>query len=426
MKPVLYLNYFRGFNDTYLQLENVNFFVGENSTGKTSVLKVVKLLSDPDFWFKSNLKNLRTEFGYYSEITNNEYFEIGLITDEFSKFVKMRFVDSQGLPELREVFQIDSSLNIHVIKTFEKVIYKHKITDTGHLFKENFFENFKNWINDNGLSDVEPATDKIDKNINIPFFIHIQFLISQKIKAKKSLMGLPFPILIDSLAWLAPIRTEPKRTYDDYELNFSPEGNHTPYILKEELTSKKPTKHTKEFKRILTRFGEDSGLYEKVEVTQLGQSTTAPFEINIVLNKRPLRIINVGYGVSQILPLIVEIVARTKNTWFALQQPEIHLHPRGQAAFGDLLLKSATTEGKNFIVETHSDYTIDRFRLKLKNYVPIKKLKKPECQIVFFTRSAEGNNLDIIKICDDGSYSEDQPKAFKEFFIKEELALLQI
>ncbi|GGB30694.1 hypothetical protein GCM10011500_53850 [Mucilaginibacter rubeus] len=407
-------------------MEDVNFFVGENSTGKTSVLKIIKLLSDTDFWFKSNLKNLRTEFGYYSEISNNDYFEIGLISDEFSKFVKMRFIDYQGLPELQEVNQVDSYLNIHVVKTPQKISYKYKGGNYSHFFKENFYANFESWINNSGLDDLEFKIAKVDRRFNAPFFLHIQFLISQRIKEKKSLSGLPFPMLLESLAWLAPIRTEPKRTYDDYELNFSPEGNHIPYILKKELTVQKPNKHSKDFKRILNRFGEDSGLYEKIEVIKLGDSTTSPFEINIVLNQKTQKIINVGYGVSQILPLIVEIVARTKGTWFALQQPEIHLHPKGQAAFGDLLYKSALLDKKHFIVETHSDYTIDRFRLKLKKTIVDNESKKPKSQVVFFCRNNEGNSLSIIPIYPNGSYSETQPKEFKEFFIKEELSLLQI
>lgn len=426
MKPVLFLNHFRGFNDTFLQLEDVNFFVGENSTGKTSVLKVIKLLSDPDFWFKSNLKNLRTEFGYYSEISDEAYFEIGLITDQFSKFVKMRFVNHQGLSELEEVTQIDSRLNIHVVKKDFKISYKFKIGDYSKLFNENFFSNFKSWITDPGLNEAEIKVDKIDKKINIPFFLHIQFLISQRVKEKRSLSGLPFPMLLDSLAWLAPIRTEPKRTYDDYELNFSPEGNHIPYILKKELSNKRPNKNSRDFKKILDRFGADSGLYEKIAITKYGESETSPFEINIVLNGKAQKIINVGYGVSQILPLIVEIVARSKESWFALQQPEIHLHPKGQAAFGDLLYKSAVLDKKHFIVETHSDYTIDRFRLKLKKHTVENQSQKPTCQVIFFLRHKEGNSLNVIPICSDGTYSENQPPEFKAFFLKEELDLLQL
>ncbi|MDP6688819.1 MAG: AAA family ATPase [Alphaproteobacteria bacterium] len=72
---------------------------------------------------------------------------------------------------------------------------------------------------------------------------------------------------------------------------------------------------------------------------------------------------NVGYGVSQSLPVIVEILSRSFGSRFAIQQPEVHLHPKAQAALGDLFYQLALVEEKRFIVETHSDFTIDRFML---------------------------------------------------------------
>ena len=79
--PVLYFDNFRGFNKTFLPLKNVNFFVGENSSGKTSVLKLIKILSDHRFWFTQEFNSEEAELGYYSEIASyanktKKYFEI--------------------------------------------------------------------------------------------------------------------------------------------------------------------------------------------------------------------------------------------------------------------------------------------------------------------------------------------------------------
>src|SRR5690606_23111930 len=191
------------------------------------------------------------------------------------------------------------------------------------------------------------------------------------------------------------------------------------------LTSKKNTKKANSVEEILKKFGRDSGLFEEIKITNLGKSDTSPFEIHIVINGNPLKITNVGYGVSQILPLIVEVIARPSKSWFAIQQPEIHLHPKGQAAFGDFILKSYLSEEKNFIIETHSDYTIDRYRLKMnKNFKS--ESKNPESQIVFFNRTKDGNTLTCIDINENGSLPDDQPKEFREFFIKEQIELLKV
>ncbi|SDE55509.1 AAA ATPase domain-containing protein [Mucilaginibacter pineti] len=426
MKPLLYINNFRGFKNTFLQLERVNFFVGENSTGKTSILKLVKILSETEFWFKTDSDHFRKEFGYFSEITTEKSFEIGLFSLIPQKFIHLKFVDSHGFAKLKEIRQIDSNINMFICLTIKGAEYKFKKGNYGDYFKDKQLENFKEWIESDNLIDEKKNINKTLKAVNLPLILQIHLVISKHLEEESK--SFDVPSLVGQLAWLAPIRTEPKRTYDDYELNFSPEGTHVPYILKKQLSNKR-TKQSKKFEEILNRFGEDSGLFEKITVSQYSKSNLSPFEINVVLNGKALKIINVGYGVSQILPLIVETVIRSDDSWLAIQQPEIHLHPKGQAAFGDLLFKSALNDGKGFIVETHSDYTIDRYRLKLSRHSSEEsqiERDRIESQVVFFNRTKEGNNLSVISINPNGSYSEDQPREFKEFFIREELALLQI
>ena len=79
----LYLNNYKGFTDTFIPFLDVNFLVGENSTGKTSILNLINIISDFNFWFSPNFNNNVVELGYFSEIVNqrNEKktsFEIGI------------------------------------------------------------------------------------------------------------------------------------------------------------------------------------------------------------------------------------------------------------------------------------------------------------------------------------------------------------
>ena len=102
------------------------------------------------------------------------------------------------------------------------------------------------------------------------------------------------------------------------------------------------------------------------------------------------------------------------------------MHPKAQAAFGDFIFKSGIAENKSFIIETHSDFTIDRFRLKVHNHNKTKSRKRLSSQVVFFNRTSSGNELSTVSINDDGSYSDNQPKGFRDFFLKEELELLKM
>lgn len=435
--PVIYFDNFRGFKRTFLPLKKINFFVGENSTGKTSVLKLIRIVSDPRFWLMQDFNTDEAELGYFSEIASStdpekNYFDIGLLgesqdKDENISAIKMRFYEKEGLPELGEICLIDRTINVQAKLDEEGFKYRYSEIKLDDVTEDNKLRHFKHWVVRNGLSKKKFKKVNTEGSfLRQAFLFQIDAIIAQDIrksKKKNEVKGFRIPSFLRDIAWLAPIRTEPKRTYDSYKINFNPSGTHAPYILKKLLSNN--SKQTNQVKNILKKFGKDSGLFDDIKITKLGNSETSPFEIHLIINGNSLKITNVGYGVSQILPLIIEVIARPENTWFAIQQPEIHLHPKGQAAFGDFILKSNLSENKNFIVETHSDYTIDRYRLKMnKNFNGDNE--NPESQIVFYKQTETGNNLECIEIKNDGSLPSDQPQEFRDFFIKEQLELLRI
>jgi predicted ATPase len=159
-----------------------------------------------------------------------------------------------------------------------------------------------------------------------------------------------------------------------------------------------------------------------VKIRNFGTGATAPFEVDIVLDGKGLNINTVGYGVSQSLPVLVELLARRKGSWFAIQQPEVHLHPRAQAAFGDVLFEMAAQEQKCFLIETHSDFMMDRFRMQYRS----QHSRKPESQILFFERKDKHNSVTPLRISDSGELPEDQPEDYRSFFIREQMNLLGI
>jgi predicted ATPase len=97
------------------------------------------------------------------------------------------------------------------------------------------------------------------------------------------------------------------------------------------------------------------------------------------------------------------------------------LHPRAQGAIGDLIFQLALIEKKKFIIETHSDFILDSYRL---NYRSKKYRNRPASQIVFFERTTTGNVLHEIEILENGEISDNQPEAYRTFFLKEQMRLL--
>jgi hypothetical protein len=72
---------------------------------------------------------------------------------------------------------------------------------------------------------------------------------------------------------------------------------------------------------------------------------------------------HVGVGVSQILPIVVMCLLASRETTLILEQPELHLNPKVQTRLGDFFLSMALL-GKQCLIETHSEYLINRLRYR--------------------------------------------------------------
>jgi predicted ATPase len=71
---------------------------------------------------------------------------------------------------------------------------------------------------------------------------------------------------------------------------------------------------------------------------------------------------NVGFGISYVLPIIVAALSAEPGTMLLVENPEAHLHPRGQRKIAELLARAATNDVQ-IIVETHSDHFLNGLRL---------------------------------------------------------------
>jgi predicted ATPase len=73
------------------------------------------------------------------------------------------------------------------------------------------------------------------------------------------------------------------------------------------------------------------------------------------------RPINVGFGLTQVLPIIVAALSAAKDDILLIENPEVHLHPAGQSRMGQFLAEVASA-GIQVIVETHSDHVLNGIR----------------------------------------------------------------
>jgi predicted ATPase len=87
-------------------------------------------------------------------------------------------------------------------------------------------------------------------------------------------------------------------------------------------------------------------------------------ELRVIQEGRERTLSNVGVGVSQVLPIIVQCLVADPGSTIIIEQPELHLHPKMQSRLADFFLVMSLF-GRQLIIETHSEYIIDKLRLRI-------------------------------------------------------------
>lgn len=407
----------------------ITFLVGENSTGKSTALGCLQTLNNLtqkgklDFNIEPYLMGSFTDIVRKSNPKNNS-FQLGIeIKDKEQEGVLKYFLtliekDKGSEPVIKDHKILFPSGN-------EIVIVK------GELKNRKFFR----------VQSIEKKSNKKNKFIVVadkfrweesPFYfarlILMESLLSNESNEsneskllrnliKSELANYERSLFSDTYS-IAPIRSKPQRTYDPLKEESSPEGSEMPMVLNN--ISRTGGKEWNELKKQLVNFGKSSGLFTGIDVRKkLGQSKSDPFQLQIKVRGPKVNLTDVGYGVSQILPILVRIFNAESETTFLMQQPEVHLHPRGQAELSSLFVKAAKNRMHNFVVETHSDYMIGRARIEI-----MKENIRPE-NVSLIYLEPNGNKVKVHNITFDKQANMlGAPKGYRDFFLRESNKLL--
>lgn len=101
---------------------------------------------------------------------------------------------------------------------------------------------------------------------------------------------------------------------------------------------------------------------ENTDSTKIGYYYTDNQKSNVF---RPT---NIGFGVSYVLPVILALIKARKGSVLIIENPEAHLHPKGQRKIGELIARCAAN-GVQIFIETHSDHVLNGIRLAVKNRI---------------------------------------------------------
>ena len=210
---------------------------------------------------------------------------------------------------------------------------------------------------------------------------------------------------LEALFPISPFRTPPERLYTfrgTTPQNVGYQGDLLPDLL---FRSPKLVKDTNEW---LNRLNMDY----KLEVKTVGADSGDLFSVRLIDARRKKRVNvalpDVGFGISQLLPFIVQSLVSEKQI-ISIEQPEVHVHPRLQADIGDLLAAAIKKDRPNqFIVETHSEHLI----LRLQRLVYEKRLRPEDVSVIYVSRGLEGAKAERLRLDEEGDFIDEWPNGF--------------
>ncbi len=217
-----------------------------------------------------------------------------------------------------------------------------------------------------------------------------------------------------SVNYLTPLRSAPERLYrlssesDDYAGITGVQGEFSANALYHSDRVRDAVNHW--FDRIEIPY--------KLDVVKLGEPSLAGEYITIALHDKrtdtQVTLADVGYGINQILPVIIEGIASQESAILCVEQPEIHLHPRLQANIADLMIDTIADEPgkrKQWIVETHSELLI----LRLQRRIREGKIKPEDISVLYVDpndESTEGSAIKVLRLGEDSYFKDQWPDGF--------------
>ncbi|AEB58629.1 AAA family ATPase [Ectopseudomonas mendocina] len=332
--------------------------------------------------------------------------ELGLREEDFTLpkcfFVKLREVIEQELEDIKSSLEVPRE--IHELINSGKVknvtlgeIKRHMVEASFSLWPEIIIEDFF-FTDSTPLSDWRMFVNGLDekhkkhlKDLVDKYRVELQEAWYQGSEKTFERDMYESPILAEvnsifsryfsrSVKYLGPLRNEPQAVYNSIgyldpntvglkgeytaaTLHFHKDRHIEYYVPSEvsgEFSFSKDGGSVKEACRIWLSY---LGVVEEFHTRDKGK---LGYELHVKTaeGEEWQDLTHVGVGVSQVLPIVLMFLLSREGDVLVFEQPELHLHPKIQSRLCDLFLVLAST-GRQCIIETHSEYLINRLRLRI-------------------------------------------------------------
>lgn len=144
---------------------------------------------------------------------------------------------------------------------------------------------------------------------------------------------------------------------------------------------------------------------ERLPTTQ--QVSEKPWVLKDLRSGAPVRLDQVGYGVSQLLP-VIDVCVHARLQVICIEEPELHLHPRLQSRLGNLVATSVLGFGNQVILETHSESIL----LRVRRLIRRGKLLPDEVALLYVDNTDKGASVRRLRLGEQGELLDRWPTGF--------------
>jgi predicted ATPase len=431
----LALKNFKCFKEVDVSFSKITLLTGENSSGKSSLI----------YGILAPLQSINTERLYYSFplyiSLNGNYVSMGGFEEvSFNHDLKSAFtidldlsLDESSIIRLNSSWFFDiqtKSTKLNYLKTEDG--FKHaevkQLEDFSYLVnfeRVNLKTNLPSLDAVNSLANVLEGiadVELLEQSENSLYLVNINYINTKDliIQNLDELIGIENNLqrhfsemfinsdVNDNFSYISSFRFQPDRTYYQSLASSKVDKFGGGYI--DQILEWNDNQSDKLFE--LVSILKDLKILYDVKTHKLSGGR---FEIKVKVKSRNKweSLADVGFGTSQFLPIIVADLQLSDDSTLIMSQPEIHLHPSVQANLGNYLVKQVNERNKNYIVETHSEYLLNRMRLLI-----VKGDIQPEDVAVYYFENSikNGSIAHRIEFTKDGQILN-APKGFFETYM---------
>jgi predicted ATPase len=427
----LYLENFRAFEKLDVPFSKINCFFGPNNSGKSAIVSAINVLSQT---LASTDRNVPL-------LLNGKFEELGTYRDtvyqnNLSHDIKigLEFIEDVAPPDgIPSSARIEVSYHyrkqrreiviggLEIYMPSSKLLLKTRVSQRGNKqiveAASREFPYIKLGRASSGTIVTNHFIPLVNPSLTRPYFLRRP---SRKdvLRRRESYDELDFRTYeaselitahLSRIEFIGPFRRRPERTYSfsgEAPSSVGASGDKCIDILASDQSRRKGEK--KNIAQNVSAWLRQSEIASAIQVVPL---TDRHFEIYVthIHTGEAVNIADAGFGISQILPILVAGYFIPSNRVFIIEEPEIHLHPKAQSEIGTFVRNLSNNKVQVFI-ETHSEHLL----LRLQRHIAAGHLK-PEDVNVFYVYSEKRKKAKIerlIPIGFDGYFAEDWPQGF--------------